>query len=628
MKKLKFFGKVLAALVLAGGMLFSATSCSETAEDVVNAITGNSTVDNLLGNFKTGTYMGKVKKVKLAKGVNGKLTVTWENPTDDSRFKSVNIYLNEEPRPAFQWQEGDECKAILEGLEEGKRYTVSVFALGLEDNGQESHSLNPWYGTVRLGESDVTKYQYIGRGYDAINGEYFSEKGIKNAILEFDDNYIPSNEKNNSSDIKYSAGTTIVSYKKSFNQSVGVEAEFGGFGGGVDVGFSKESSSSSENGFASAYGNYMKWHEWLTPGQSKLAVLKEHLSLDFANDINDESVTPEELFRDYGTHVLIDTSVGGRFVMNFEVKKTDETTAESIKVAVKASYSGVSGSSSTGNSSENSSSNEKMTITGYSRGGSSISFSSVEDATESWAEWTAYLNENDDSWSLVEAKDTIVNENKNTGIWLFANEENRRNAIKAYYDEKCAANKNALANALVTGTLSVGFHSLEATYTRDEGTAGQYGVEPFWTIKVGDQTVESFGRDGNKEMDQRDGKSKWYGFVSKTTSSSKPSESDENCVWKKFTVSKRNSRDIIIHWDLYEKDTSKAGDDTCGNIDIILKYNAAGDYWYLDLNGNHNADTAVNAAHIEFNNDSKMLIGRIQSRDIDMNLRFKVKWSD
>ena len=337
------------------------------------------------------------------------------------------------------------CKAVIDGLEE-KRYTVSVFALGLDDDGQEVHSKNPWYGTVNLGSSNLTKYKFIGRGYDALSSEYFSEKGLKETILDFDDDFYPQNETMSSSDVRYSAGRSIVEYKKSFNESVGVEASFAGFSGGVSVDFSKSSTESEETAFASAYGNYLKDREYLNPGQSKINILKEHLNTDFVNDLNDDSVTPETLFDTYGTHVMLDTYIGGRFVMNYTFNKKSTMTAQSIEVGVKASYSAVSAGSTTGTSSENSAMNDCTSITGYARGGKAVSFSDQESAKTAWDEWTNYLDFYENSWSLVDSPKTIKYESVNTGIWLFAQSESRRNEIKAYYDEQLKNNSKALAN--------------------------------------------------------------------------------------------------------------------------------------------------------------------------------------
>ena len=420
----------------------------ENKDSESTELTGNANVDKLLTTLKTGKYTGKPSGVKLSKGASGKLIVAWTNPTDD-KFTTVNIYLDDEKIPVFQWRgallDDGSCRAVIDGLEE-KRYTVSVFALGRDDDGQEVHSKNPWYGTVNLGNSNVTKYKFIGRGYDALSSEYFSEKGLKEAVLDFDDDFFPLNETMSSSDIRYSAGRSIVEYKKSFNESAGVEASFCGFSGGVSVDFSKSSAESEETAFASAYGNYLKDREYLKPGQSKLNVLKEHLNTDFVNDLNDDSVTPETLFDTYGTHVMLDTYIGGRFVMNYTFNKKSTMTAQSIEVGVKASYSAVSASSTTGTSSENSAMNDCTSITGYARGGKAVSFSDQDSAKTAWADWTDYLDYYKDSWSLVDAPKTIKYESVNTGIWLFAQSESRRNEIKAYYDEQLKNNSKALAN--------------------------------------------------------------------------------------------------------------------------------------------------------------------------------------
>ena len=467
MKKWISFRKILLSAIL----VFNLTGCANLLdklnpekdgekENDCPELTGNQEVDKLLSSFKYGSYTGKLSKIKLSKGAAGNLIVTWAKPENDKRFKAVNIYLNGVRTPVCHWMpddnapsmsvltgggDDDTCKAVIDGLEE-KRYTVCVIALGSDENGDEIYSKNYWWGTINLGRSKLTKYKFIGRGYDALSSEYFSEKGLKEAIIDFDDTYFPQNEKMNSSDVIYSAGTTIKEYKESFNESVGLGVKFGGFRGGVSVDFDKSSAESEETAFASAYGNYLKDREYLTSGQKKLNVLKLHLNTDFVNDLNDDSVTPEKLFDTYGTHVMLDTYIGGRFVMNYTFNKKSTMTAQSIEVGVKASYSAVSASSTTGTSSETSEMIAKSNITGYARGGKSVSFSDERTAKVAWSDWTNYLDSNSESWSLVDSPQTIKYEFDNTGIWLFALDESRRNEIKSYYDEQLENNRNAIAS--------------------------------------------------------------------------------------------------------------------------------------------------------------------------------------
>lgn len=446
MKNRKFFWKVLTAAILVSGILFGTTSCKQTAEEVLNSITGNSTIDNLISNFKTGTYTGSVSKVKLTQN-DGVVTITWENPVDDPRFERVGVYQDSDPTPIEMLDKDDEPKAVVDGLEEGKRYTFSVFAMGKEDDGSLSYTKNPWYKSIKIGA--VTKYQFIGRGYNAITGEYFCySTGLKDQIIEFDENFKPSLETVNSSDVSYSAGQTFTSYQKEFTEKAGIEGGYAGFSASVDVDFSSSEGYTEETSFASANGVNKKEREYLKSTQTSIDTLKAHLTEDFKDAINNSKISPEKIFKDYGTHVMLDTYIGGRFTVNYTYKNTERESAESITVGVKANYEGAfsaGASSETGYGTNSKMNSSNTNVSGYSRGGKSVSFASIEQAVEAWGEWNSSLDEDASTWSLIDSPETINNQDENTGVWLFADSPARQKEIRDAYLKLLEQNAESFA---------------------------------------------------------------------------------------------------------------------------------------------------------------------------------------
>lgn len=395
-------------------------------------------------------YTGKISGLDYVCG-DGNVTFTWENP-DDKKFSGLNLYVDGEFYENFSLSDEEiiKKKMLIDTLENNKVYSFSFVATARNSNEEEIESLNKIVKKIKI--ESFTAYNFIGRGYNAITGEYFCYgTGLKDYILEFSSDFKPVVESVNSSDTTFTSGKTLSSYKTDFNQKVGVEGGYAGFSASVDVDFGKTESFSEETSFASAYSMNKKEREYIENSKRNIPLIKKHLKEDFQKDLNDSSVTPEKLFATYGTHVLLDTYLGGRFAVNYTYKNATRESSEKISVAVKANYEGafkVGGSSETGFGKESSMTNENTSVSGYSRGGKSVAFASLEQAVEKWSEWTESLNdsENKEVWSLIDSPETISNQEVNTGIWLFAEDEGRRNEIHTYYLSELEKNASSFAS--------------------------------------------------------------------------------------------------------------------------------------------------------------------------------------
>lgn len=395
-------------------------------------------------------YTGKISGLDYVCG-DGNVTFTWENP-DDKKFSGLNLYVDGEFYENFSLSDEEiiKKKMLINTLENNKVYSFSFVATAKDDSDVDIESLNKIVKKIKI--ESFTAYNFIGRGYNAITGEYFCYgTGLKDYILEFSSDFKPVVESVNSSDTTFTSGKTLSSYKTDFNQKVGVEGGYAGFSASVDVDFGKTESFSEETSFASAYSMNKKEREYIENSKRNIPLIKKHLKEDFQKDLNDSSVTPEKLFATYGTHVLLDTYLGGRFAVNYTYKNYSRESSEKISVAVKANYEGafkVGGSSETGFGKESSMTNENTSVSGYSRGGKSVAFASLEEAVEKWSEWTESLNdsENKKDWSLIDSPETISNQEVNTGIWLFAEDEGRRNEIHTYYLTELEKNASSFAS--------------------------------------------------------------------------------------------------------------------------------------------------------------------------------------
>ena len=778
MKKLKFFGKVLAALVLAGGILFSVTSCSQPAADVVNAITGNPTVNNLLGQLTVGTYTGSLTNVTATLG-DKRVTFSWTNPTDEN-FCGVHIYKNTDTIPVadisadensatvsnltngetytftlcpkgkesdgsikigknpayktvtlertpvdrdyvgkisdltysygdgqvtFYWKnpadenftgvkiyvgeelyattQAEETSCVVEALDNGATYSFSFKACGKNAEGVEVDSLNvvqkrvklpfisdedyigeiskveykvddgqvtfTWinpddtnfsgvavylgdvkkddlekdaesytFTNLEVGEytfklmprgknrkgvvvdslnsftktihvEQVSRFGFVGRGYNAITGEYFSTagSGLKARIIDLSSDFKPSVEPINTTDTKYSAGTSIESYKKSWNASVGLSVGYGGFSGSVSSDFGGSEEFSAETSFASANGVYNKAKESFSPDQKE--EIKDHLNAGFVKAVNEWPV--ERLFREYGTHVMLSTTVGGRFSMNYQYQNTSGKKSSELKVAVQASYGSISGEGSYGQSQENTFSNSNCSIIGYTRGGKSLkSITSIEDAKDVWDEWVDSLDADESDgtclWSLIDSEGTIAEEDI-TGVWNFASSDSRKTDIYNYYVACLEANANALGNLQQKkGVLSVKLCSMQCTDYSDADKVS--GASEFkWEIKAFGKVLESrwvSGDDHYVVMNKTD--KEYYSFKDNHSNTGKVNAvggvnlNPANTYVTTFNVAKTEPATMDMTMKFRAEEYDKTGsNDSVGDQTRIFTYDKTTNTW-------------------------------------------------
>lgn len=424
--KTKKWCAVLSAILVL--MAFGITSCDPT--------TGSSDV-----------YTGKISNLNYT--TNEKtVTFTWTNPADKN-FCGVRILKGD---VLYETLEKNKSQITVSGLEYETDYTFTFKAIALNSSGVEIESSNVVTKTISV-TNYAPKYPYLGRGYDVARGEFFcASKDLKGQILKFDASFKPMiNTSVNSSDVTYTAGRTFKSYHDQFGEAVGVTGGYAGFSASIDVDFSTESSFSEEKSFASANGMNKKVCEYIDLTQTSIENLRKHITDEFKSAINDDNVSPKEIFNTYGTHVLLDTYIGGRFVVNYIYDNTEYEDSSSIKAAVQANYEGafkVGGSSTTtyGEGSKMTTSN--TSISGYSRGGKGISFGSLADAMEVWKSWNESL-EDEATWSFIYSAETVKNEDTKTGVWLFADKQSRREQIKKAYKELLDANITKIDNMQV-----------------------------------------------------------------------------------------------------------------------------------------------------------------------------------
>lgn len=379
------------------------------------------------------TYTEKISNLTYTTNQDT-ITFKWTNP-ESKEFEGVRIYQNTN---LLKTLEKDKSEYSINYLDLNTSYTFSFVAYTTDADCTEIESTNKVTTTIQLGKIS-SKWGFIGRSYDAINGEYFcaSDNGLKGQILQFSEDFNISRDSKNNSDVSYYSGKTFNSYRKDFSESIGITGGYAGFSGSFNTNVGFSSSYSEEISFATATSKDVKVKEYLTASQKKPDIIKQHLTPEFKSAVNDTTFSAENLFKKYGTHVMFETDIGGRFVVNYTYTNTEGEDASNFSLGVEANFEGIvnAGASSNtgfGQNSKMSSTNTK--ISGYTRGGNGAAFSNMEEAIQSMKDWTTSLDD-ETKWSLIDSPSTIAEQDECTGIWLFADSEERRNEIHDKYIE-------------------------------------------------------------------------------------------------------------------------------------------------------------------------------------------------
>lgn len=166
-------------------------------------------------------------------------------------------------------------------------------------------------------------FDVLGYGYD-VTGEYLHPKSVKFKVLDiakYNKDYpgrIDSGTPSWGSDhvyYGYSAMDYISDITKDSNAELKIKNEEKGFAGNIKGNsyLKSEFSYSSKNSFASV--DAVRNRKYLRIND-ELSRLKNYLSPEFLEDLN--RLTADRVVEKYGTHVLIDLTIGGRYKLMYK----------------------------------------------------------------------------------------------------------------------------------------------------------------------------------------------------------------------------------------------------------------------------------------------------------------------
>ncbi len=185
-------------------------------------------------------------------------------------------------------------------------------------------------------------YHSLGHGYD-VTGEYANSNSARQQVIDV----VGLNAANASfiltdndthQDGYFSAGENSVEYAKSLTAKVTTKTDIPFFSTSVRSNFTDSLTKKDTYSFATGYLIIRQKRIQITALNSQII---NHLTLNFKNDL--KLMTPAQLVKKYGTHVLVDIGLGGRLELNYSTqsnsRQTYNATAAGLDVAAMGIFS-------------------------------------------------------------------------------------------------------------------------------------------------------------------------------------------------------------------------------------------------------------------------------------------------
>lgn len=269
---------------------------------------------------------------------------------------------------------------------------------------------------------------FIGYGYDILNQSYIHLEGFSKSrpILkqeEVQKRILTSDAPAQSSHTII--GQTMESYCNNFSAELELKSSHPLFSGKITSEFDSSKSSKTNTHFIKSLSFYPTYNEYI----KVTAELKDILDDTFASDLNGD-MSPEELFRTYGTHLVVEDLMGGRCEFNYTYTSSQSETTSQIKNKVDATYKFISGSGSVDDKTVATAFLSNSSFTSSLYGGEKIDATTLENLIKNQSSWIKSINK---STSTICG---ISNMNSLKPIWELTSDKARAQELKAYFDKE------------------------------------------------------------------------------------------------------------------------------------------------------------------------------------------------
>ncbi|WEK68440.1 MAG: MAC/perforin domain-containing protein [Candidatus Chryseobacterium colombiense] len=198
---------------------------------------------------------------------------------------------------------------------------------------------------IKLPNNESSKplgaYNALGYGYNVL-GEYASENSVALPIIDIEkfkteESQRLSEENILSQEYKEDYGEDAAAFSKTISGRVSATEKLKVFG--ETIPFSSAILNNKKYDAAYIYGSYnliIKQKRFRLNATPEL--LSNYLTANFVKDL--EEKTPEQIIKDYGTHVAVDVYIGSALNMIFQAKTTNSNRENAARIGVKKYITG------------------------------------------------------------------------------------------------------------------------------------------------------------------------------------------------------------------------------------------------------------------------------------------------
>jgi len=268
-----------------------------------------------------------------------------------------------------------------------------------------------------------SKSQAVGRGYNVITSQYIVPWEIKcdNPIIDTTKLDSLIKKQNSSSGTEdFIEGTSATEFVKNLNIKIKASASLGAFSAEAKTSFDFASKSTEKMVFIQGRALVHSRREYFEGD-----TYKQYLTTQFTTDLN-SNMSPNDLFKKYGTHLIKQMFFGGRLCFNYLYTLSSNEDSKKITADIKASYLGFTGSASTSASTSWATTVSKCEISTLYVGGGDYDMSNLDQFKKNYPAWKTSVANNPMPCDIADINNLVP-------IWSFCTNTTRATAIENEY---------------------------------------------------------------------------------------------------------------------------------------------------------------------------------------------------
>lgn len=375
--------------------------------------------------------------------------LTWQdNANNEIQYKVRRFDLDKRPsdlRGEEFFLPKDSTEFIDTTAVPGHRY--SYFISAINDVGGLQVAVLPNITAFMLGTGNMTEkddmkvMQYIGYGYNVFKN-YATTDSTTRPVLDvnrlIEDRHI-NRKPLDMGEYDEVTGESSYQYCKKTSNELSVSGGYMGFSGSVNTNFGKQEETVKNRYYSTIYYWIRQYELFLDDPNLDLAkYLVPHVRLALDNP----QISPEQIFRDYGTHVLLSVRAGGRLEYNTSINSEYNESFETFKLSAQAGFNfGFAGAKiKYGSSSQTSSTTfekeSKRSVRSYGGTSQHGLTMSTEEAAKTLSGWQQSLV-NDPTFCDFGGQEPKP-------IWEFCTSDARAKQLKQAFEKQARTNESVL----------------------------------------------------------------------------------------------------------------------------------------------------------------------------------------